>query len=113
MAERLGVPQQHTSRFENGETRMDVVQLWLYCRALGVSFSSLCEQLDKDFTEVGEPGLSGRRYPSRRLSSSPGFGIGSVHDRVCKPGLLGLRRREVAALPAARSKRLSAKDEPV
>ena len=49
LANRLGVPQQYISRFENGETRMDVVQLWHYCRALGVRFSAMCRHLDSDF----------------------------------------------------------------
>lgn len=54
LAERLGVPQQYISRFETGETRMDVAQLWHYCQALDVSFTSLCRQLDKDFAGAGE-----------------------------------------------------------
>ena len=53
MARRLGVPQQYISRFETGETRMDIVQLWQYCKALGVSFSGFCRQLDKEFVEDG------------------------------------------------------------
>ena len=53
LADRLDIPQQYISRFENGETRMDVVQLWLYCRASGVSFTAFCRQLDKDFARAG------------------------------------------------------------
>ena len=52
LAERLGIPQQYISRFETGETRMDVVQLWEYCRALGVSFPNLCRRLDGIFSAV-------------------------------------------------------------
>ena len=54
LASRMGVPQQYISRYELGETRMDIVQLWLYCRAVGTSFTTLCRQLDKDF--AGESG---------------------------------------------------------
>ena len=53
LAKRLGVPQQYVSRYETGETRMDVVQLWRYCRALGVSFPKLCKQLDREFAALG------------------------------------------------------------
>ena len=53
LAKRLGVPQQYISRFETGETRMDVAQLWHYCRALGVSFPKVCRDLDREFAETG------------------------------------------------------------
>lgn len=52
LADRLGVPQQYVSRYENGETRMDVFQLWCYCRALRVSFTAFCRRLDGDFDGV-------------------------------------------------------------
>lgn len=52
LAERLGVPQQYISRFETGETRMDVAQLWRYCQALDVSFTRLCSQLGREFAEL-------------------------------------------------------------
>ena len=61
LAERLGIPQQYISRFETGETRMDVAQLWFFCEAVGVSFSTLCKQLDKDFTRSKPPEGRGRR----------------------------------------------------
>jgi DNA-binding XRE family transcriptional regulator len=54
LARKLGVPQQYVSRYESGETRMDVVQLWRYCRALGVSFTICCKSLDRDFSLLGE-----------------------------------------------------------
>lgn len=54
LARKLGVPQQYISRYESGETRMDIVQLWRYCRALGVSFTAYCKSLDRDFTLLGE-----------------------------------------------------------
>ena len=55
LADSLGVPQQYISRFENGETRMDVVQFWLYCQALDVSFARICKQLDRQFSTEGRP----------------------------------------------------------
>ena len=50
----MGVPQQYVSRFETGETRMDVVQLWRYCRALNIRFSGLCKKLDGEFSAIGD-----------------------------------------------------------
>ena len=61
LAKRLDVPQQYISRFETGETRMDVAQLWRYCRALGTSFTSVCKQLEKDFGKLDGSKPSGRR----------------------------------------------------
>ena len=58
LADRLGVPQQYVSRFENGETRMDIAQLWFYCNAVGASFSDFCKKLERD--------LAGRRRSVRR-----------------------------------------------
>ncbi|MCZ6655017.1 MAG: helix-turn-helix transcriptional regulator [Planctomycetota bacterium] len=55
LARRLGVPQQYISRFETGETRMDVVQLWQFCRALGVNFDRVCKQLDRVFAHAAGP----------------------------------------------------------
>ena len=54
LARKLGVPQQYISRYESGEARMDIVQLWRYCRALGVSFTANCKILDRDFSLLGE-----------------------------------------------------------
>ena len=62
LADRLGVPQQYVSRFETGETRMDVVQLWRYCQAVGVSFTTFCRRLDRDFTDTAtSPSTRDRR----------------------------------------------------
>jgi len=54
LARKLGVPQQYVSRYESGETRIDIVQLWRYCRALGVNFTACCKSLDRDFSLIGE-----------------------------------------------------------
>lgn len=61
LARKLGVPQQYVSRYESGETRMDIVQLWRYCRALGVSFTACCKSLDRDFVFLGESEPKSRR----------------------------------------------------
>ena len=60
LASRMGVPQQYISRYELGETRMDIVQLWLYCGAVETSFTALCRQLDKDLAGQSRPVRAGR-----------------------------------------------------
>ncbi len=65
LAERLGVPQQYISRWETGETRMDIVQVWRYCTALGVSFTKLCRELEREFAD-SNPGKRARRRSDSR-----------------------------------------------
>lgn len=65
LAEKLGVPQQYVSRFETGETRMDIVQLWEYCNALGISFTAFCKKMDREFGQPSESSSS-RKRPRRR-----------------------------------------------
>ena len=48
VAKRLKIPQQYISRFETGETRMDVIQLWRYCQAIEVDFRLFCRRLAHD-----------------------------------------------------------------
>ena len=60
LAIRLGVPQQYVSRYENGETRMDVAQLWSYCKAVGVSFTEFCKSREGELAALWtESGLRG------------------------------------------------------
>ncbi len=65
LANRLGVPQQYISRWETGETRMDIVQVWRYCTALGVSFTKLCRELEREFAH-SKPGKRARRRSNSR-----------------------------------------------
>jgi transcriptional regulator with XRE-family HTH domain len=41
LADKLGVSQTWVSKYENGERRLDLVQLEAICEALGVSLSAL------------------------------------------------------------------------
>ncbi len=47
LAELLGATQSHVSKCENGERRLDVVELRDWCMALGVSFKSFARDLDR------------------------------------------------------------------
>lgn len=44
--------QRLVSRYESGDRRIDVLELWLICRVLGVSFVELTTELDGLFTEA-------------------------------------------------------------
>lgn len=46
LAERLGQPQSFVSRFESGDRRLDVLEVWQVCEALGVSFSDFAQRLE-------------------------------------------------------------------
>ena len=40
------------SRWETGDTRLDVLQLWLLCRAIGLPFNAMLEELDSEFQNL-------------------------------------------------------------
>lgn len=47
LAERLGEPQSFVSKFESGERRLDVIELYQICSALGVSFTSFVRRFEE------------------------------------------------------------------
>jgi len=48
LAERLRKPQSFVSRYESGERRLDVLELWQICAVLGVSLAEFVRQLEGD-----------------------------------------------------------------
>ncbi len=50
LAKRLGRSQSFVSKYESGELRLDLVELNLICRALGVSLSSFVRQFENRTT---------------------------------------------------------------
>ena len=47
LASRLGVPQSFVSKYESGERRLDVLELRLVCRAVGVSLQEFVRRPEK------------------------------------------------------------------
>jgi len=47
LGKRLGRSQSFVSKYESGELRLDLVELKLICRALGISLSSFVRQFEK------------------------------------------------------------------
>ena len=48
LAESIGQTQSFVSKCERGERRIDVVELRKLCQALGISFVSFVQKLDRD-----------------------------------------------------------------
>jgi len=48
LAERLRKPQSFVSRYESGERRLDVLELWQICAVLGVSLAEFVRRLEGD-----------------------------------------------------------------
>lgn len=48
LAERLGEPQSFVSRYESGERRLDVLELWHICRILEVPLAEFVRRLEGD-----------------------------------------------------------------
>ena len=47
VAERLGRPQSFVSKYESGERRLDILELYDVCEALGTSMAGFVESLEK------------------------------------------------------------------
>lgn len=52
LAKRLGQSQSFVSKYERGETRLDLIQLRTICRTLGTSLSNLVELFEKRLSQV-------------------------------------------------------------
>jgi len=46
LANRLGEPQSFVSKYESGERRLDIVELYQICDVLGISFSSFIQKFE-------------------------------------------------------------------
>lgn len=54
LAQRLGVTQGYVSKCEQGERRIDVVELAWFCKALGISIHKLIKKLSISTNEGGD-----------------------------------------------------------
>lgn len=48
LAKRLGQPQSFVSKYESGERRLDILELRLVCKALGISLREFVEKLEEE-----------------------------------------------------------------
>ncbi len=47
LAKKLGRPQSFVSKYESGERRLDLVELRLICKALGIPLTKFAKQFEK------------------------------------------------------------------
>lgn len=47
LAERLGKPQSFVSKYESGERRLDLTEVYSVCKALNISFVAFAERLER------------------------------------------------------------------
>jgi transcriptional regulator with XRE-family HTH domain len=47
VAARLGRPQSFVSKYESGERRLDLVELWTVCRVLGISLDDFARRFEE------------------------------------------------------------------
>ena len=52
VAERLDETQSFISKCERGERRLDVIELRLFCQAMGISFVTFARRLDKAISQT-------------------------------------------------------------
>ncbi|MAC55320.1 MAG: transcriptional regulator, partial [Gimesia sp.] len=50
VAERLGRPQSFVSKYESGERRLDILELYDVCGAIGVTLNDFVKQLQVNLT---------------------------------------------------------------
>lgn len=53
LAERIGEPQSFISKIEQGERRLDLIELRIIIRAMGASLPEFIEQFEKNLNEAG------------------------------------------------------------
>jgi transcriptional regulator with XRE-family HTH domain len=49
LAERLGQPQSFVSKYESGERRLDLIELWQICEAIGLPFTKFVQMFEDSF----------------------------------------------------------------
>lgn len=51
LAKRLEKPQSFVSKYEIGERRLDMIEVYHICKAIGVSFSEFARKIEKEFSK--------------------------------------------------------------
>jgi transcriptional regulator with XRE-family HTH domain len=52
LAMQLGVPQSFISKYESGERRLDILELWHICQLIGISLEDFIRQLEEKLNET-------------------------------------------------------------
>lgn len=65
VAQRLGYPQSVVSKYENGERRLDLLELYDLCSAVGISMTGLVRRFEKDVSRLSQ------QSPKRRVKPRP------------------------------------------
>ena len=65
IAERLGCPQSAVSKYENGERRPDLLELYDLCSAIGISITGLVKRFEQEAASVSQ------QPPKRRTAARP------------------------------------------
>ena len=52
LAKQLGVPQSFVSKYETGERRLDILELWQICHLIGISLDDFIHQLEEKLNET-------------------------------------------------------------
>lgn len=50
LAERLGEPQSFVSKYENGERRLDILEIRVICQAVGITLEDFARKLDQSLS---------------------------------------------------------------
>lgn len=51
LAERLGEPQSFVSKYENGERRLDILEVRVICQAVGITLDDFARKLEQSLNE--------------------------------------------------------------
>jgi transcriptional regulator with XRE-family HTH domain len=65
VAQRLGYPQSVVSKYENGERRLDLLELYDLCSAVGISMAGLVRRFEKEVARISQ------LPPKRRTKTKP------------------------------------------
>ena len=52
LADRLGVPQSFVSKYESGDRRLDILELRLVCKEIGISLEEFIRELEENLNET-------------------------------------------------------------
>ena len=54
LSELLNKPQSFVSKYESGERKLDIIEVYLICQSLGIKFQDFTKRLEKQFQEISD-----------------------------------------------------------